>query len=165
MGYEPKYPGELASSIEIFALAEEYKKAAHALQALGVRGKPLTRAPMRLAAIHAIELYLNALLLNQGYDPAEVRGLQHNLQRRTELAVFCGLKLRVKTMDHIKTMGRTREYLIMRYGPELASTASQINRLQATLEEVSTKVSGLLETKAAATSHNELGGNKRSQAS
>lgn len=34
----------------------------------------------------------------------------------------------------------SREYLITRYGPELASTLSQINRLSATLEEVATKV-------------------------
>jgi hypothetical protein len=33
-----------------------------------------------------------------------------------------------------------REYLVTRYGPEMTSTASQINRLTATLEEVAIKV-------------------------
>ena len=150
MGCEVNYPGELASPSEIFALAEEYRKATHALHGLGVRGKPLTRAPMRFVAIQAIELYLNALLLSSGHEPAAVRGMQHNLEKKAELAVLCGLKLRVKTADHLKTMGRSREYLVMRYGPELASTASQINRLQATLDEISRKVSELLRMKESA---------------
>ena len=146
MTVEKIYPGELASPLEILRLADEYRKAAHALHPLGIRKKPLSRAPMRLVSIQAIELYLNALLLHCGNTPAKVRGLQHDLEDRTEQAVACGLKLRVKTAEHLKTMGRNREYLVMRYGPEMASTASQINRLYATLEEVSSKVSKLLGT-------------------
>ena len=144
MTIEKIYPGELASPLEIFKLADEYRKAAHALHPLGIRKKPLSRAPMRLVSIQAIELYLNALLLHCGNTPAKVRGLQHDLEDRTEQAIACGLKLRVKTAEHLKTMGRNREYLVMRYGPEMASTASQINRLYATLEEISSKVSRLL---------------------
>ena len=144
MSVEKNYPGELASPLEIFRLAEEYRKSAHALHPLGIRKKPLSRAPMRLVSIQAIELYLNALLLHCGNTPAKVRGLQHNLEDRTEQAIACGLKLRVKTARHLKTMGRNREYLVMRYGPEMSSTASQINRLYATLEEVASKVARLL---------------------
>jgi hypothetical protein len=33
-----------------------------------------------------------------------------------------------------------REYLVMRYGPETKVTASQVNRLSATLAEVAGKV-------------------------
>lgn len=138
---EASYPGELASPSDVYALAEEYRKAAHALSPLGVRREPLSRAPMRLLAIQAIELYLNALLLSSGHSSAKVRGMQHNLENRIKLAADCGLTLRVKTKEHLNAMERKREYLVMRYGPEMASTASQINRLLATLEEVSTKVS------------------------
>jgi hypothetical protein len=38
-------------------------------------------------------------------------------------------------------MARDREYLVVSYGPDCLSTASQMNRLFATLEEVSRKVS------------------------
>lgn len=62
---------------------------------------------MRLAAIHAIELYLNALLLSRGHASSEVRGLQHDLEKRMDLTLSCGKKLRAKTTDHLKAMGHT----------------------------------------------------------
>ncbi|RWX58969.1 hypothetical protein EN780_35545, partial [Mesorhizobium sp. M4B.F.Ca.ET.089.01.1.1] len=62
---EGKYPGELASPQQIHELAEEYRKAATLLLQLGRSGKPLTRAPFRLSAIHGIGLYLTALLLQR----------------------------------------------------------------------------------------------------
>ncbi len=138
---EQIYPGDVASPSQILELADEYSKAAMVLYPLGAKRKPLTRAPMRLITIHAIELYLNALLLSRGHSAAEVRGLQHDLGRRTDLASDCGLQLRKRTAEHLRSMGEQREYLITRYGPELAATASQINRLRATLVEVSKKVS------------------------
>ena len=95
---------------------------------------------MRLVAIQAIELFLNAWLLTKGHSPSKLRGMQHDLEERTKLAVASGLVLRARTSEHLNSMGRTREYLIMRYGPEMASTASQINRLFATLDEVAEKV-------------------------
>jgi len=103
---------------------------------------------MRLLAIQAIELYLNALLLEHDHTAAQVRGLQHNLEERAKLAAACGLVLRAKTKEHLRAMGRKREYLVMRYGPEMASTASQINRLLATLDEVGAKVSERVRSKA-----------------
>ncbi|WP_245478528.1 hypothetical protein [Mesorhizobium sp. M4B.F.Ca.ET.049.02.1.2] len=77
-----KYPGELASPQQIHELAEEYRKAAHQLLPLGRAGKPLTRAPFRLSAIHAIELYLTALLLHRTHTgtAAESVGARENLQ-------------------------------------------------------------------------------------
>lgn len=144
MPREQVYPGDVASPSQILALAEEYSRAAMVLYPLGTKRRPLTRAPMRLIAIQAIELYLNALLLSRGHNAAEIRGLQHNLGKRVDLASDCGLKLRRRTVQHLRNMGEHREYLIMRYGPEMAATASQINRLRATLEEVSKKVSLLI---------------------
>ncbi|WP_292175897.1 hypothetical protein [Mesorhizobium sp.] len=141
---ERKYPGELASPQEVHALAEEYRKAASLLLQLSRRGKPLTRAPFRMAAIHAIELYLTALLLHFGLIPSQIRKMQHDLSVRTEHALEAGLRLRAKTAKHLQSLSQNREYLVTRYGPELAATASQINRLSATLEEVATKVTVLI---------------------
>lgn len=141
---ERNYPGELASPRQIHELAEEYRKAANLLLQLGRPGKPLTRAPFRLSAIHAIELYLTALLLHRGHNPNQVRKMQHNLSARTEHALEAGLRLRAKTAKHLQSLSQNREYLVTRYGPELAATASQINRLTATLDEVAIKVTILL---------------------
>lgn len=121
-------------------LAHEYRRAALAVATLGRKGALLSRAPYRLMAIHAVELYLNALLLHAGLAPTRVRGLQHDLTSRTELAVKCGLVLRKKTSSHLKAMASSREYLVSRYGPEISSTLSQVNRLAATLEDVAVKV-------------------------
>lgn len=135
------YPGELATAQQVYALAEEYRKASEILLPLGQRGKPLTRAPFRLTAIHSIELFLSAFLLQRGLTPKRIRELQHDLTTRAELAVSEGLRLRKRTLDHLSTLSANREYLVTRYGPELASTTSQVNRLTATLEEVARKVS------------------------
>ncbi|WP_239805236.1 hypothetical protein [Croceicoccus hydrothermalis] len=141
---EVLYPGALASVQEIQALADEYRKAASILRPSGTRGKPISHAPMRLVAIQAIELYLNALLLNGGHSPAEVRGTQHDLAKKKELAIQCGLVLRARTAAHLCDLVERREYLVSRYGPELASSVSQINRLLATLYEVGNKISKII---------------------
>ncbi|MDX8437110.1 hypothetical protein RFN25_27155 [Mesorhizobium abyssinicae] len=141
---ELKYPGELASPQQIHELAEEYRKAAHHLLPLGRAGKPLTRAPFRLSAIHAIELYLTALLLHRGHNPNQIRKMQHDLSARTEHTTAAGLRLRAKTAKHLQSLSQNREYLVTRYGPEMSATASQISRLTATLEEVAVKVTLLI---------------------
>ncbi|AMX99011.1 hypothetical protein AB0V83_31430 [Mesorhizobium ciceri] len=139
-----KYPGELASAQQIHELAEEYRKAAALLVPLGRSGKPLSRAPFRLSAIHAIELYLTALLLHRGHEPDQIRKMHHDLAARAKHTVEAGLRLRAKTANHLQSLSQNREYLIIRYGPEMAATASQINRLTATLEEVAVKVTLLI---------------------
>lgn len=65
----------------------------------------------------------------------------HDLAARLECAEGKGFVLRQRTAAHISAMARDREYLVARYGPNCLSTASQINRLLATLEEVARKVS------------------------
>ncbi len=141
---EELYPGDLATPGQIRLLADEYRKAAHLLQQLGRGGEPLSRAPFRLSAIHAIELYLNALLLHRGYAPSKIRRMQHNLAERTGLAIAGGLRLRSRTAAHLNALAENREYLVTRYGPELNGPTSQINRLEATLEEVAKKVTEML---------------------
>jgi hypothetical protein len=134
------YPGALASPSEVLQLATEYHEAAQLLATRGRRGQPISRAPYRLAAIHAVELYLNAFLLHSGLGHGRVRGLQHDLAARTDLSLERGLQLRKRTATHLRTMTAAREYLASRYGPELSSSLSQLNRLSATLGEVAGKV-------------------------
>jgi hypothetical protein len=141
---EDKYPGELASPLQIHELAEEYRNAATLLLQLGRSGKPLSRAPFRLSAIHAIELYLTALLLHHGHSPNQIRKMHHDLAARTERTLEAGLRLRTKTANHLRSLSQNREYLVTRYDPEPAATPSQINRLTATLEEVAEKVTLLI---------------------
>ena len=124
-------------------LADEYRQAAHALLPIGRRRQPLSRAPYRLVAIHAVELHLNALLLTTGLPTARIRGLQHDFATRTELAIAAGLNLRRRTILHLRGLSETREYLITRYDPGLTA-ASQLNRLAATLEEVAEKVTAIV---------------------
>src|SRR3546814_10265844 len=69
-----------------------------------------------------------------------IRSRQHNLAERTTLAVDRGLRLRKKTAGHLVKMSEDREYLVSRYGPEMATPLSEVNRLIATLEEVGKKV-------------------------
>ncbi|CDX22391.1 conserved hypothetical protein [Mesorhizobium sp. ORS 3324] len=97
-----------------------------------------------MAAIHAIELYLTALLLHRGHNPNQIRKMHHDLSARTKHTPAAGLRLRAKTAKHLQSLSQNREYLVTRYGPELAATASQINRLTATLEEVAAKVTALI---------------------
>jgi hypothetical protein len=134
------YPGEIAAPTDLLRLADEYRRAAETIAGLGRRGVPISRAPYRLTAIHAIELYLNSLLLHAGHAPSHVRGLQHDLAARAELAVAAGLVLRKRTASHLKTMAISREYLATRYDPEFTASSSQANRLAATLREVAAKV-------------------------
>lgn len=134
------YPGANATPVEIFALAVEYHSAAEALVANCRKREPVSRAPTRLCAIHAIELYLNAFLLATGDPPQRVRAHFHDLSGRARLAVDKGLILRKLTLAHLVKMTDDREYLISRYGPELSGTLSESNRLMATLNEVAKKV-------------------------
>jgi hypothetical protein len=141
-----QYPGDAATAEDMLRLAEEYRKAAHLLIQLGRKRAPLTWAPCRLSAIHAIELFLNALLMHNGDESSAVRGMQHDLGKRFERAKHGGLQLRKRTASHLIAMVGSREYLVTRYGPEMTATVSQINRLTATLDEVAKKVATIIES-------------------
>jgi hypothetical protein len=138
------YPGDVAAPTELLRLADEYHRAAVMIAGLGRPGDPISRAPYRLTAIHAVELYLSALLLHKGHEASVIRGLQHDLAARADLAVAKGLMLRKRTASHLKAIVNSREYVVTRYEPELPSTLSQVNRLAATLDEVATKVRAAL---------------------
>lgn len=135
-----QYPGGSVTIKQIHSLAEEYRRAAQHLLQQRRRGEPLSLAPCRLSAIHAIELYLSVFLLHSGHESHRVRGMQHDLATRARLAIEKGLQLRKRTAEHLVAMASNREYLTTRYAPEMTSTMSQINRLIATLDEVARKV-------------------------
>lgn len=134
------YPGAHASPNELLQLAVEFDQTARLLAMRGRKGQPISRAPYRLAAIHAIELYLSAFLLHSGLEPCQVRALQHDLAARTDLSLARGLRLRTKTASHLRTMTAAREYLVSRYCPERSSSLSHPDRLSATLGDVGLKV-------------------------
>ena len=141
------YPGETAAPRQIADLADEYRRAADALLHTGRPGQPLSRAPYRLVAIHAIELYLNAFLLAAGHPSTKLRALHHDLAARTEFALSAKLPLRKRTVEHLRRLSKTREYLLTRYDPATVP-GSELNRLAATLTEVAEKVGGLIERSA-----------------
>src|SRR3954451_1404656 len=92
------YPGDDATAPQVLMLADEYRKAANTLLPTGHRGRPLSRAPYRLVAIQAIELYLNAFMLSRGLPATKVRGLHHDLAARALFARKSGLGLRQGTI-------------------------------------------------------------------
>ncbi|GCA49900.1 hypothetical protein KGO5_02346 [Sinorhizobium sp. KGO-5] len=118
-------------------MATQYRGAAVKLSAGST--KPY-HIPQRLLALHAIELYLNALLRAKGVDHETIRDIRHDLGESTRMAVAAGLVLRKRTVAHLGTLSSSTEYLVVRYAPELTSTLSQVNRVMATLDELSQKV-------------------------
>lgn len=136
----PAYPGSEATVEQFMGLADKYFAVAHSLLSQVSRKSSLSSAPARLCAFHAVEIYLNAFLMFHGSDHKQVRGLQHDLAQRAVMASEKGLRLRVKTLAHLRQIHDQRAYLVARYGPEQAGGLSKLNRMSATLNEVSTKV-------------------------
>ncbi|AZO69133.1 MAG: hypothetical protein E5Y88_00085 [Mesorhizobium sp.] len=134
------YPGEEATAEQVLGLASEFRNAAIRLLEHRRKGNALSLVPCRFTALHAIELYLNAHLLLTGSDHKALRGLQHDFATRTAKAIASGLVLRKRTAHHLSQLTGNREYLVTRYGPEMTTALSQINRLIATLNEVAAKV-------------------------
>jgi hypothetical protein len=146
-GQNFSYPGGVASPKELLALADEFKRIAELAREAGCKGHPLSRAPYRLLAIHAVELYLNAFLVDAGEPHDRVRGLQHNFTKRLEFVRSHRLILTNKTQRHLESLTNTREYLTSRYDPR-ASAVSHLNRLEATVDEVAEKVHKIIDLRA-----------------
>ncbi len=135
------YPGQEPSIRDTLALAAQYRDAAVKLGATSTKPAHL---PVHLLALHSVELYLDALLLAKGLDHKTIRGFQHDLGERSRVAIDAGLVLRTRTAAHLATLSYTKEYDAVRYGPRQASKFSQVNRVMATLDEVSQKVRRVL---------------------
>lgn len=134
------YPGTDATALEIATLASDFRRSAEMLlERTGHRKLPLS-VPGRFCAVQSIELFLHAFLLVTGVAPEEIRGLHHDFSRKATLALQKGLVLRAKTVRHLSTMTASREYLVLRYGPEQVACVSEVTRVLATLRELSEKV-------------------------
>lgn len=145
MKTENDYPGADCDPVEILALANQFKDAAIKLLAQGRSSHiQAAHAPVRLCALHAIELYLNAYHRFQGEPAEKVRAYMHNFAIKAARAKELGLVLKTGTSDHLDKVSDKREYLVSRYAPGLFSELSQTNRLEATLNEVSNKVTKAL---------------------
>lgn len=125
---------------ELANLARSFSEATDKLLGLCKKGKPLTHAPYRFAAIHAIELYLTAYLQLNNHEPKTIRGLQHDLAKRTDHATKAGLKLRKRTIAHLRQLTSNREYVETRYHPAAMKNLTQPNAIIATLKDVEDKV-------------------------
>ena len=135
-GNAARYPGAAATPELLVELANQYRIAAMCTAHMGKPRNPLSRAPTRWLAIHAMELYLNTFLLTRGIDPIEIRKLQHDLAARAEMAKASGLVLRKKAFQSLLTISQTREYLVTRYSAEMTVNLTEINRLMATLDQL-----------------------------
>ncbi len=140
-GIGPAYLGKAADVRGILDLATRYRDAANTLGE-GV-SKP-NHLPRRLLALHSIKLYLDALLLANGLDRETIRGFEGDFNERTRIAMDIGLVLRKRTAAHLATLSSNREYLAVSYGSETTATLSQMNRVMATLDELSLKVRKML---------------------
>ncbi|MDU8942467.1 HEPN domain-containing protein [Ovoidimarina sediminis] len=133
----PDYSGSGATIDDVVGYAEAYYEASRTLRCTTKRGKAPSYAPFRLCALHATELYLNAFLMHCGDSADRVRGRLHSLPDERFATI---LRLTKRTLQNLEDITLRREYLISRYGPEQAANQSPINRLEATLGEVRTKV-------------------------
>ncbi|MEO1701318.1 MAG: hypothetical protein AAFR71_04630 [Pseudomonadota bacterium] len=124
----------------LISLADHYRTAADHLYEARVGKGLASMAPIRLCALHAIELYLSAYVVASGFPAKPLRACGHDLALRATYAKGAGLNLRARTFDHLAELTESREYLLSRYAPSLISSTSQINRLLATLKEVSQNV-------------------------
>nr|WP_234913366.1 hypothetical protein [Rhizobium rhizogenes]QCL10554.1 hypothetical protein pC6.5d_661 [Rhizobium rhizogenes] len=131
------YPGKAAGVQDILNLAMQYQNAA---SKLGEGSSKPNQAPRRLLALHTMELYLNAFLLAKGVTPATIRGLRHDLGERVRIASEAGLVLRKRTLAHLAMLSTSNEYDAISYAPELTAALSQVNRVMATVDELSRKV-------------------------
>lgn len=129
-----------SSHRELIELAASYAEAAEKLKELWKKGVPLSQAPFRFVAIHAIELYLNAYLETNDHDPKEIRGLQHDLQKKTNCAMADGLKLKLRTVKYLGKLTANADYTCARYKPASLKQPAPPSQLLAAMNDVKDKV-------------------------
>lgn len=133
-------PGDNADPRDVLALANQYRSAFENLRRpKGAAAKALI-APAHLCAIHAIELYLHALLRQEGTPYSTLRDHHHKLSDMATYERVAELNLRTKTIEHLKTMTDSREYVVVRYAPEMKHKRSNPTQVEATLNDIADKV-------------------------
>lgn len=133
-------PGDNATPQDVLVLANQYRSAFENLRRpKGAAAKALI-APAHLCAIHAIELYLHALLRQEGTPYPALRDHHHKLADMVTYECVAELNLRTKTIQHLKTMTDSREYVVVRYAPEMKHKRSNPTQVEATLKDIADKV-------------------------
>lgn len=123
---------------DMLQLADAYAAAAVKLDELRPKGKGnvLGQAPFRFAAMHAIELYLTAVLLAQGNDAKQLTKLRHDLRARLEKA---DVRLRDKTVKHLNALTDHKEYRATRYQPQDLPNLTPLTAVTGALQDVRKK--------------------------
>lgn len=127
---------------EMLRLADEYAAAANKLEQQRSKRQPFAEAPFRLAAIHAVELYLTAVLLAKGHDAKQVGKLRHDLCGRLKRAG--DLSLRRRTISHLSALTECDEYRATRYQPQNLTSPTPLTSMKATLNDVQAKAQNAL---------------------
>jgi hypothetical protein len=135
-------PGDTATARQLFELATQFHRGAEALFADKAHA-----VPSRLLALQAIEGYLIAFVRHVGRTNDEVRLTNHDVVRLADIGADNGLALRSRLHGHLVKITKNREYLIVRYGPEVTGLTSQTTELQATMNELSAKVGAAIGVK------------------
>jgi len=124
---------------DLIALANEYAKCANALNGLRKQNRRLQSAPHRFAALHAIDLYLNACLIHLGKGLKHTKSLQHNFYVKFELLELEGFVLKQRFKTYLKLLTDSGEYTQTRYSFHTVSDELSIPQLQALLREIAKK--------------------------
>lgn len=103
-----------------------------------IDGRPFWSSPRRGCPRCVNGLDGKIAVSQKNARPVQVPAMRHDLSRRTTAAA-AGLRLRKRTAAHLVQLSEQREYLISRYAPDLVTSASQVNRLSATLDEIAKK--------------------------
>ncbi len=120
-------------------LAQEYDAAANFLKERFRKQSPVSRAPACLAALYAVECYLDAYLMTRGLQPVVVKGLGHSLTQRNILSAAADLNLSKRTQQHLCALDTSREELIAGTDDNCFAALSEVNKLFGTLAEVAEK--------------------------
>ncbi len=134
------YPGSETDPRKLFELAGTYRLAFDTLCDQMQKGPGGLHSPASFCGIHAIELYLQALLRMDGVCPVEARGFRHRLSDIAAHPSVAALALRKRTRDHLCSITQSREYLVVRYAPDLKAERSQRNQIEASLEDLARKI-------------------------
>ncbi len=101
-----------ATPYGIFCLADEYLMAAKSIPS---DGRSSTKAPARLLAFHAGELFLKTYLRFHGEAVSQLRSYGHNLGEMHEAAKSYGLDLSNKVLQQLEKSVRGNDYVRIRY--------------------------------------------------
>jgi hypothetical protein len=126
--------GDIKPSSQYLLIARKYECLALDLLARKRKLEVELIDPARFLMVHAIEMYLLSWLVHHHASTDR----KHDFKTKIENATKEGLHLRKKTYAHIATL--QTEYYFLRYGANESIPMPPLNRLQATLHEVSKKV-------------------------